>query len=171
MNAVFYMASAVAVLTTLLAITRREAVHALLYLIVSLLAVALVFFTLGAPLIAALEVIVYAGAIVILFIFVVMLLNLGNAARTQERVWLPKGAWRAPGALALLLGGLLLYVLKQESRWMPVDRVVDVKEVARALFGPYVLAVEIASVLLLAGLIGAYYLVWRGPIRRPGRRD
>ncbi len=64
-----------------LAITRLVAVHALLYLIVSLLAVAVVFYTMGAPLVAALEVIIYAGAIVVLFVFVVMMLNLGTQAR------------------------------------------------------------------------------------------
>ena len=171
MNAVFYMASALAVVTTLLAITRREAVHSLLYLIVSFLAVAMVFYTLGAPLMAALEVIVYAGAIIVLFIFVVMLLNLGEEGRAQERVWLSKGVWRIPGLMTLLLAGLLIYALRLEGDWPAVDRVVDVKAVSAALFGPYVLAVELASVLLLAGLVGAYYLVWRGPIRRPGRRD
>ena len=56
-----------------------NAVHALLYLVVSLLAVAVVFFTLGAPFVAALEVIIYAGAIMVLFVFVVMMLNLGDA--------------------------------------------------------------------------------------------
>ena len=60
--------------------------HALLYLIVSLLAVAVVFFTLGAPFVAALEVIIYAGAIMVLFVFVVMMLNLGqDAERTKRR--------------------------------------------------------------------------------------
>ena len=72
MNIVFYFCSAIAIVATLFAITRRQPVHALLYLIVSLLAVAMIFFALGAPLIAALEVIIYAGAIMVLFIFVVM---------------------------------------------------------------------------------------------------
>ena len=171
MNAVFYIASALAVVATLLAIMRREAVHSLLYLIVSLLAVAVVFYTLGAPLMAALEVIVYAGAIIILFIFVVMLLNLGEEGRAQERVWLYKGVWVFPGLMSVVLAGLMIYALCRQNVWVPVDRIVDVKAVSVALFGPYVLAVELASVLLLAGLVGAYYLVWRGPVRRPGRRD
>ena len=76
----FYVAGAVAILSTALMITRLHAVHALLYLIVSLLAVSVVFYTLGAPFIAALEVIIYAGAIMVLFVFVVMLLNLGEQA-------------------------------------------------------------------------------------------
>ena len=61
-------------------ITRLNAVHALLYLVVSLLAVAMVFFILGAPFVAALEVIIYAGAIMVLFIFVMMMLNIGDRA-------------------------------------------------------------------------------------------
>ena len=75
MDAVFYIAAAVAILATIMVITRLNAVHALLYLIVSLLSVAVVFYTLGAPFIAALEVIIYAGAIMVLFVFVVMMLS------------------------------------------------------------------------------------------------
>jgi NADH-quinone oxidoreductase subunit J len=74
----FYLASIVAVIATLLAITRRHAVHALLYLVVSLLAVAVVFYVLGAVFVAALEVMVYAGAIMVLFVFVVMMLNVAG---------------------------------------------------------------------------------------------
>ena len=77
MNLVFYISALVAVIATTMVITRLNAVHALLYLIVSLLSVALIFFVLGAPFVAALEVIVYAGAIMVLFVFVIMMLNLG----------------------------------------------------------------------------------------------
>ena len=84
----FYIAAAIAVFSTLMMLTRLHAVHALLYLVVALLAVAVVFYTLGAPFIAALEVIIYAGAIMVLFVFVVMLLNLGVRATTIEREWL-----------------------------------------------------------------------------------
>ena len=89
----FYIAAAVATAATLLVVTRANAVHALLYLVVSLLAVAVVFFTLGAPFVAALEVIVYAGAIMVLFIFVVMMLNVGPAGERQERAWTRPAAW------------------------------------------------------------------------------
>jgi NADH-quinone oxidoreductase subunit J len=94
MTVVFYTAGAVAIASTVMAITRLDAVHALLYLIVSLLAVALTFFTRGAPFIAALEIIIYAGAIMVLFVFVVMMLNLGPAAIAQERQWLRPRMWR-----------------------------------------------------------------------------
>ena len=78
MNILFYLAALVAVVATAMVITRLNTVHALLYMIVSLLALALVFYTLGAPFVAALEIIIYAGAIMVLFVFVVMMLNLGE---------------------------------------------------------------------------------------------
>ena len=83
MNEVFYISSAVAVVSTLVAITGVNVIHSLLYLIVSFLAIALIFFTLGAPVIAALEVIIYAGTIMVLFVFVVMILNLGRESVEQ----------------------------------------------------------------------------------------
>ena len=80
-----YISGFVAIISTLMVITRTNAVHALLYLIVSLLSVALVFFLLGAPFVAALEVIIYAGAIMVLFIFVIMMLNVGaDVCKTGE---------------------------------------------------------------------------------------
>src|ERR1700690_3958835 len=88
MNVLLYISGVVAVVSTLMVITRANVVHALLYLVVSLLAVSLVFFILGAPFVAAIEVIVYAGAIMVLFIFVIMMLNTGRKAEDQERTWL-----------------------------------------------------------------------------------
>ena len=76
MNIAFYLAAAVALVSTVMVITRTNAVHALLYMVLSLLSVAVIFYTLGAPFIAALEVITYAGAIMVLFVFVVMLLGM-----------------------------------------------------------------------------------------------
>ena len=158
MNIVFYISAAVAIAATVAAITRRHAVHALLYLIVSLLAVALIFFILGAPLVAALEVIIYAGAIVVLFVFVIMMLNLGAEAVAQEGLLLDPRVWSGAAALALILTAELAYVLS----YGPIQAapVVEVgpKEVGLSLFGPYVLAVELASLLLLAGLVGTYHL-------------
>ncbi len=84
MIAAFSVAAAVAVLATARMLTCLDVVHALLWLVVSLLAVAVVFFTLGAPFVAVLEVVVYAGAIMVLFVFVVMMLNLGQRARQAE---------------------------------------------------------------------------------------
>ncbi len=158
MNALFYISACIAVIATALVITRTNAVHALLYLIVSLLAVALIFLTLGAPFVAALEVIIYAGAIMVLFIFVIMMLNLSAEAAKLERQWLQPSVWKGPALLCAVLSGELAYLLFAEHFRLSHAEMVTPKQVGIALFGPYVLAVELASMLLLAGLVGAYHL-------------
>ena len=158
MDAVFYIAAAVAVLATLMMLTRVNVVHALLYLIVSLLAVAVVFFVIGAPFIAALEVIIYAGAIMVLFVFVVMMLNLGEQAAEQERRWLTPGIWIGPSLLAAVLLAEVIYMLSLAGLQAPGAGVIPPKAVGIALFGPYVIGVELVSILLLAGMVGAYHL-------------
>ena len=145
-------------LSTMMAITRTNAVHALLYLIVSLLSVALIFFVLGAPFIAALEVIIYAGAIMVLFVFVMMMLNLGGETVAQERLWLARSGWIGPSLLAAVLTGELVYVIAGYPAGGVPGAVVEPKQVGMALFGPYLLGVELASLLLLAGLVGAFHL-------------
>ncbi|HEX7073060.1 MAG TPA: NADH-quinone oxidoreductase subunit J [Hyphomicrobiaceae bacterium] len=158
MTAAFYIAAVVAVLATIMVIIETNAVHALLNLIVSLLAVAIVFYVLGAPFAAALEVIVYAGAIMVLFVFVIMMLNLGEAAVAQERRWLAPRMWMAPAGLSAVLLGELIYMLWQGPAAVPVGTTVTPREVGALFFGPYLLVVELASMLLLAGLVGAYHL-------------
>lgn len=158
MNAMFDISAAVAVLATMMMITRTSAVHALLYLTVSLLAVAMVFFVLGAPFAAALEVIIYAGAIMVLFVFVVMMLNIGDEAAALESAWLKPATWIGPSVLALLLALELGALAASGGLARPAGAVVDTRAVGIALTGPYMLAVEIASFLLLAALIAAFHL-------------
>jgi len=164
MVTLFFVASAVAVLSTSMVITRVEAVPALLYLVVSLLSVALIFYLLGAPFVAALEVIIYAGAIMVLFVFVVMMLNLGPRTREQERRWLRPGIWLGPAILSGVLAAELLCVLAISSGSSCSPTSVGPKKVAQSLFGPYWIAVELGSILLMAGLVGAYHLgrYWKG---------
>ena len=153
----FYIAAIVAVISTLCVILQSNIVHALIYLIPSLLAVAVIFYVLGAPFAAMLEAIVYAGAIMVLFLFVIMMLNLGKISTDQERSWMKSSGWVAPGIMAAILLAQLLNVLGDyEYDLVPVE--VGVMEVSTLLFGPYVLAVELASILLLAGLVSAYHL-------------
>jgi NADH-quinone oxidoreductase subunit J len=158
MNFLFYISAVIAVVATVLVITRANAVHALLYLIVSLLSVALIFFSLGAPFVAALEVIIYAGAIMVLFIFVIMMLNLGGEAVKQESQWLQPKVWKGPAVLCAVLAAELVYSFVTEHARISAVGVVEPKQVGIALLGPYVLGVELASMLLLAGLVGAYHL-------------
>lgn len=160
MSVLFYLSGLIAVIATVMVITRTNVVHALLYFILSLLAVAVIFYTLGAPFAAVLEVIVYAGAIMVLFLFVIMMLNLGKATEEQERAWLQPGLWVGPVILAVPLLAQTLYVISRTEGEM-AHSVVSARELSIELFGPYVLAVELASILLLAGLVGAYYLAKR----------
>ncbi len=154
----FFLASFVAIFSSLMTITRVNAVHALLYFIVSLFSSAVLFYLLGAPFVAALEVIVYAGAIIVLFLFAVMLLNLGQRGVEDEKRLLRPSTWIGPGLLAAVLVGEMVLLLSK-GRFAPVaTEVVGPKKVGIALFGPYLLGVEIASMLLLAGLVGAYHL-------------
>lgn len=158
MNGLFYISAVVAILSTVMVITELNGVHALLYMIVSLFSVALIFFTLGAPFVAALEVIIYAGAIMVLFVFVIMMLNLGPRAVAQERQWLSPKMWPGPALLALALILELIYILRRGSTVLSGIQIIGPKAVGFSLFGLYLLGVELASILLLAGLIGAYHL-------------
>jgi NADH-quinone oxidoreductase subunit J len=157
-EAIFYISAAVAVVATARVITCRNAIHALLYLLVSFFAAAVIFFTLGAPLAAALQVIVYAGAIVVLFIFVVMMLALGPQAAEAERRWMPPRIWIGPGILGLVLAAELAYFFSLGDLRDMETRIVGPKEVGSFLLIEYVIGVELASLLLLAGLVGAYHL-------------
>jgi NADH-quinone oxidoreductase subunit J len=139
-------------------VTRKSAIHALLYLIVSLLAMALIFFALGAPFVAALEVIIYAGAIMVLFVFLIMMLNLGAHSTDRESDLLSPGIWLGPSILMIVLAQELIYILTSGQASSYTSALVGPKQVGIALFGPYVIGVELASMLLLAGLIGAYHL-------------
>jgi len=153
----FYIAGAVAVISTVAVILQTNIVHALIYLILSLLAVAVCFYTLGAPFAAVLEAIVYAGAIMVLFLFVIMMLNMGQHSIDQERSWMGPKVWIVPSILTSVLLAQLLTVMTQYDHELALTTI-DVMEVSALLFGPYVLAVELASILLLAGLVAAYHL-------------
>ena len=153
----FYTAATIALIATVAVIVSTNVVHALVYLIISLLSVAVIFFALGAPFAAMLEAIVYAGAILVLFLFVMMMLNLGQATQDEEKTWMQPRLWIGPGVLvALLLIQIVSVLLTQDIALTPVK--VGVLDVSLLLFGPWLLAVELASMLLLAGLVAAYHL-------------
>ncbi len=157
MDVFFYIAVAIAIFSTIMAISRRNAIHALLYLILSLLAVSVVFYLLSAPFIAALEVIIYAGAIMVLFIFVVMMLNIG-LEKSMEKKWLNPRMWIIPSLLAGILLVVLFLALSNVGSLTENKGDILPKQVGISLFSTYLLGVEIAGILLMAGVIGAYHL-------------
>jgi NADH-quinone oxidoreductase subunit J len=107
---------------------------------------------------AALEVIIYAGAIMVLLIFFVMMLNLGRESAVREKLWLRPAIWILPAVLCAILLGELLFLVLQNHQPVAEIKEVDPRAVGMALFGPYLLAVELAGILLMTGIVGAYHL-------------
>jgi NADH-quinone oxidoreductase subunit J len=146
---IFYLLAALILISTLLAITRRQPVQAVLYLIVAFLGTAALFYLLGAPLLAAFMVIIYAGAIMVLFLFVIMLFQQSPQGPGQLLQW-------GPG---LLLGSVFLAVIvamiSGDPGSSPVLRggVAQPADFGHFIFHRYWLAVELLSVLLLVGLV------------------
>lgn len=160
----FSVLAVVMVIGALGVITLRQPVHASLSLVATLLTLAVSYVTLEAHFLAATQVIVYAGAIMVLFLFVIMLLNIGDDGQELAFKWLRPAAF-AVGLLAA--AGLVLSVLQNPSQ-LPDMAVVQAalggggaEQVADALFGEFVLAFQLVGVLLLTGIIGAVSLVQR----------
>ena len=158
MNAtVFYILAVATVLSTFMAITRREMVHAVVYLVLSFFCLALIFFMMGAPLIAALEVLVYAGAIMVLFLFIVMMLEMGTPRRKLTpylKVWGPAAAIAA----VILACTALLLMSTPEHGLVAGAGYITPRAFGKALYNTQALAVEAVSLLLLFALVGALYL-------------
>ena len=154
----FYVLSLVAIWASLRVVTHANAVHAILSMTVSL-AVAGIFFILGAPFAGILEIIVYAGAILVLFVFVIMMLNLGTDT-TEEKTWLTANAWAMPVCLMMIVGAVLIGFIgygTDQSIQLQSDTI-SAKDVGIRLFTGYVLLVEVAAFLLLGALVAAYHL-------------
>ncbi|MFQ6015825.1 MAG: NADH-quinone oxidoreductase subunit J [Anaerolineae bacterium] len=162
----FFVAAAVAVLSALAMILSRHAVHSALFLILNFCTIAVLFLLLNAPFIAAIQVVVYAGAIMVLFLFVIMMLNVEQAEGPLDRL-----AWQKPVALALTLPLLaeVGYVAAsgvlggQPGSFTP-ERIAQeghTELIARLLFTDYLYPFEIASILLLVAMVGAVVLAKR----------
>ena len=153
----FYMLGFIMLAATLLCITRRNPVHAVIYLVVSFFALAMMFYLLGAPLVAAFEVIVYAGAIMVLFLFIIMMLGLAPQETPEGpgwQRWLPLALLSA----SLMVCTLLLIFQDPAAGKLIGEFYLAPQAVGEALFGRYALAVEVVSFQLLFATIGAYML-------------
>ncbi|WNC71234.1 NADH-quinone oxidoreductase subunit J [Thalassotalea psychrophila] len=154
----FYIAAAIAIIASIRVVTGSNAIHALLYLVVSLLAVAVCFYFMGAPFAAGLEVIVYAGAILVLFVFAVMMFDLQGDKDPihYSKHWFSR--WIGPVILSsVLLIEVVYVIINSANSAQYTSSIMSAKQVGILLYGPYLLAVEIASFLLLAGLIAGYH--------------
>ena len=152
----FYMLAGVMIAGGLLVITRKNAVHSALALIVTLLAQAGIYLMLYAPFVAAVQIILYAGGIMVLFLFVIMLVNLEQSQKERQynRMW-PAGLLAAVALGVLFIG---VYVKGKALLPEPMVRFPEesnTQEIAAYLYGNYMFAFEIASLLLLVAIIGA----------------
>jgi NADH-quinone oxidoreductase subunit J len=164
----FWIFGVIAMGSGLLCITRKNPVASALWLVVTLFALAAMFVLLDAQFIAVLQVLVYAGAIMVLFLFVIMLLNLGRPGPTDIKG--PTGL-----LIAAVLAGVLLFQLRvlgsaapPEAIQLPAGTVAAMQQrqgmvgtVAGPLFDAYLVPFEIASLLLLAAIVGAVVLAKR----------
>jgi len=152
----FYLLSGLAILGGVLVITRRNAVHSALALILTLLSLAGLYLMLYAPFVAGVQIILYAGGIMVLFLFVIMLVSIEKAAKEEQfnRIWLV-------GLLvAAALGGLLVAVFVRGRELFPEKMALPLEQsntqaIGLTLYGNYLFAFEIASLLLLVAIIGA----------------
>ena len=153
---IFYVLAAIILITTGIAITRRNLVHAVVYLVFSFFGSAMMFYLFGAPLLAVLEVIIYAGAIMILFLFIIMMIK---AASSEERLfpvrqWLPIAVI---GIVYLILGAIVVNTAPGSEVTLEIA-LAEPKAFGEYLFQRHWLVIEIVSLLLLVALIGALYL-------------
>ncbi len=162
---VFYLFAGVAVASSLLMVTRKNPVYAALYLVVALFSVAGLFVLLDAHFVAALQVLIYAGAILVLFLFVIMLLNLGHTLEPdiRGRFW-----WPFAAGLGLVLLAELVAVTRGTPERPGEDLLTPllqtkgaVATVAEPLFQSYVVALEVTGVLLLVAMVGAVVIAKR----------
>jgi len=152
----FYFLSGLAILSGLLVITRKNPVHSALALILALLSLAGLYLMLYAPFVAGVQIILYVGGIMVLFLFVIMLVNLERSEKEKQfnRQW-------AVGLLAsAALGVLFVSIYTQGRSLFPAERLPfpegqNTQQVGEMLYGNYMFPFEVASLLLLVAIIGA----------------
>lgn len=153
----FYLIAAVMIISTGMAVTRSNLVHAVLYLVISFFGSAVLFFLLGAPLLGVLEVIIYAGAIMILFLFIVMMIKV----ELIDDGAVPIGQLATAGIICgiYFLACLLLMKFSGPSAKAPMQALlVQPENFGNHLFRQHWLAIEMISLLLLVALIGTLHL-------------
>ena len=165
---VFWFFAVVAVFSAVVCITRRSPVASALWLVNVMFCLAAIFVLLEAHFLGALQVLVYAGAIMVLFLFVIMLLNLGRGSGTDMAGWAGRLVMLAVGVLLAVELWVLTRVVPDEQIRLPAQSLTRLAEeqgavgmIAEPLFRDYLIAFEITSVLLLAAVLGAVVLAKR----------
>jgi NADH-quinone oxidoreductase subunit J len=152
----FYLLSGIMLIGGVMVITRKNAVHSALALIITLLAQAAIYLMLYAPFVAAVQILLYAGGIMVLFLFVIMLVSIERTMKERQF----NKQWLVGVAAAGALGGLFIVVYSKgqaifPDRALPIAEAQNTQTVGTMLYGQYMFAFEIASLLLLVAIIGA----------------
>jgi len=154
----FYFLSFVAIFSALLVVFSKNPVHSVLYLIITFFAIAGHYFLLNAQFLAAVHIIVYAGAIMVLFLYVIMMLNLNKETEPHKSI-MAKSA-------AVISGGLLMVTMVAALRGAEINQIKiasnnDIgltQNLGKVLFNEYILPFEVSSILFLGAMVGAVYL-------------
>jgi NADH-quinone oxidoreductase subunit J len=158
----FYFLAILAMSSALATVVQKNPVHSALSLIMTLLAVAGLYLMLYAPFIAGVQIVLYAGGIMVLFLFVIMLVNIEQATH-EERF---NKQWPVALIAAVTLGGLLLWAYLRKSEMFPAATAVfpentNTQDIALMLYRNYMMPFEVASVLLLVAIVGAVVMAKR----------
>ncbi|CAL4319534.1 NADH-quinone oxidoreductase subunit J [Buchnera aphidicola] len=157
MMTLFHIFSFISIISTLLVIFQNNPIYSLFYLIISFLSISGIYFTIEENLIGSFETIVYAGAIMVLFVFAIMIFNLGKKTTDEEKKILSKN---------FLISGFILSFFLFVILYNLFDRILclnnvyrnNIKNIGRLLFSEYALLVEISSMILLSSLIIVFHL-------------
>ncbi|MBK6443925.1 MAG: NADH-quinone oxidoreductase subunit J [Bacteroidetes bacterium] len=154
----FYFLSFLAILCALMVVVSKNPVHSVLYLILTFFAIAGHYVLLNAQFLAAVHVIVYAGAIMVLFLYVIMMLNLNAETEPQKGKWLRVAATMAGGLLMVVLVGALRSAADTISLPVQDSQIGMIKNLGRVLYKDFMLPFEISSILFLSAMVGAVML-------------
>ncbi|MFZ9387487.1 MAG: NADH-quinone oxidoreductase subunit J [Chitinophagaceae bacterium] len=153
---IFWVLSVVAIFSALMVISSKNPVHSVLWLIVTFFSISGHYILLNAQFLAIVNIIVYAGAIMVLFLFVIMLMNLNRETEPQKSRWLKMAGAIAGGCLLLVLvAGLKDADLKQQQALINDGAIGLIKNLGKELFTTYVVPFEISSILFLSAMVGA----------------
>ena len=152
----FWILSVAALFSALMVISSKNPVHSVLWLIATFLSISGHYILLNAQFLAIVNIIVYAGAIMVLFLFVIMLMNLNKETEPQKNRWLKMAGAVAGGCLLLVLVAALRDVdMKDQQALVKVGNIGLIKTLGKELFSTYVVPFEISSILFLSAMVGA----------------
>src|SRR4029079_14380847 len=152
---IFYFLGFLAILSALMVVISKNPIHSVLYLIVCFFAIAGHYILLNAQFLFAVHIIVYAGAIMVLFLYVIMMLNLNAEVEPHKSKWLKLAATITGGMLMIILVGALKNVSETNVPFAPNYETGTVKNLGHILFTDYALPFELSAILFLSAMVGA----------------